>query len=155
MRLPHRPAQQVRAADELAVCVVGELEHEIGPRHIGHRHRMPVNNSCSTISRWLELRPHETGLEPTAPPRATPGGVRPDSPDMSASSPRVQVNLTLWSSPEAVPAIPAGPAGSSGWRGGGLDVHPAEDGMGRLVHPPEGRTGRRFIQPRVTWMEET
>jgi hypothetical protein len=37
--LPDRPAEQVLAADEPAVRVVGELEDEIRPGHIGYRHR--------------------------------------------------------------------------------------------------------------------
>jgi hypothetical protein len=76
----------------------------------------------------------------------------PDSPDMSASSPRVQVELTLGYSPRLSRLA--------------QQVHPAHDGMSpwfiqlkirrarRFIPLEAGRAGR-FIQLRVTWMEET
>ncbi len=58
-RLPHRPAEQVLAPDELAVRVVSELDHKIRPGQIGHRDRDTRE----------EIVQHRQPVAGTAPPR--------------------------------------------------------------------------------------
>ena len=109
---------------------------------------IPLNSSCSTVSRWLELRPRETGPELTVPPRASPQGVC-QTPRYVGIVTQGTGHLTLGYPPrvfrvhqQVYGAKTGKPAGSSGWTWPGPVAHPDEHGMSRLVHPPGGGAGR-------------